>query len=108
MKKSDLIQIADFVEERLEKKFQRIEQRFEQVDKRFDQMDKEFGQVYARFEKTDQNIENMEERIMTSVKTEIDRLDSRLDEVVIELKKKPDRYEVFDWTEKRIAQLKFN
>ncbi len=101
MKKSDLIQIADFVEERLEKKFQSIDQRFDKMEKNFDQVD-------ARFEKTDQNIENMEERIMVSVKTEIDRLDSRIDEVVIELKKKPDRYEVFEWTEKRIAQLKFN
>lgn len=105
MKKSDLIQIADFVEERLEKKFQGIDQKLDQMESKFNQ---EFGRVDRRFGKTDQNIESMEERIMVSVKTEIDRLDSRLDEVVIELKKKPDRYEMFEWTEKRIAQLKFN
>lgn len=94
MKKSDLKQIADFVEERLEKKFQSI----------------------------DQKLEGLEERMMTLVKTEVGRLDERisgLDErmnskdkkvesIMSELKKKPDRHEIFDWTERRIAQLKFN
>lgn len=116
MKKSDLTQIADLIDDRLDQRLgkleQNLEKKFESIEQRFDQMDvkfsQRFDQVDARFAETDQNIENMEERIMISVKTEIDRLDSRIDEVVIELKKKPDRYEVFEWTDKRLAQLKFN
>lgn len=63
----------------------------------------------------DQKLEGFEERMMTLVKTEVDRLDERMnstdekvESIMSELKKKPDRYEIFDWTERRIAQLKFN
>lgn len=112
MKKSDLKDLAELIDQKITANNQVI-----------------FKEVFHK-------MDNMEENILTSVKAEIDRLDERiggldekvgnldkrvggLDErmcstdekvesIMSELKKKPDRYEMFDWTEKRLAQLKFN
>ena len=77
MMKSDLKQLADLLDDRWDKRFKKYDQRFKQLDDRWDKRFKENNKII--FKTVFAKMDAMEERIMTAVKTEVDRVDYRMD-----------------------------
>ena len=54
-------------------KLEGIDQRFEKIDQRFEGIDQRFEKIDQRFEKIDQKFEETEERIITTLREELDQ-----------------------------------
>ncbi len=105
MKKSDLKDLAELIDQKITANNQVI---FKEVFNKMDGVEESIlTSVKAEIDRLDERISSLDEKV-GSLDERMGSTDEKVESIMSELKKKPDRYEMFEWTDKRIAQLKFN